>query len=140
MCECGCGSNNILRHLPGPEGKVYLLEFSTACEDCETPAGVIIRLTKPFDESLEASDGELKLHERYSSKEVGVPLMYPHELFTFVEKKLCAVFGVKHLWELPEQYVLDPDELKSDLYEFVFDSMSKHVRACELETKANGKA
>ena len=46
MGQCGCGDFYPHFQLPGPDGSVYTISLHQGCNDCETPAGVIITRLK----------------------------------------------------------------------------------------------
>lgn len=42
MGACGCGDYQPFAKFDGPPGFVYTLSFYTGCDDCDTPAGLIV--------------------------------------------------------------------------------------------------
>jgi len=127
MCECGCTINDIQFWIPAPNKGKYVLTLATPCEDCETPAGVII---EHFDRE-KAKNIELDYIQELALKQpAAFPIMYPHKLFRKLMRVVCRMFKVKSYYAIPDDLwnklsPFDPDEAKREL----FDLFSATIRA-----------
>jgi hypothetical protein len=121
MCECGCYMNDHSYWLPAPDGGRYVITIATPCEECETPAGVIVRLAKPF----EFADMDAGYAERLDLKrDAAFPIVYPHKLFARFMRLISHMFGVKDYYAIPDEIwnklnAFDPDETKRTLFEII---------------------
>jgi hypothetical protein len=113
---------------------VYLLEFGGGCQDCETPAGVIVQqVSKKATEWTMFAEGELPLKGiKGEGKAYAIPLADAGEITDLVIKLICDGFGVKDFYEIPRilSDKLDPDELRLEIYDYlkgkVYEAFNKN--------------
>lgn len=131
MCECGCTSNDIQFWIPAPNKGKYVITLAIPCEDCETPAGVIIEL---FNRER-AKEIELDYVTQLDLKHpAAFPIMYPHRLFKALMRVVCGMFRVKDFYSIPDEIwskikPFDPDESRRELFDLFGSSIRAGVKA-----------
>ena len=123
MCECGCYSTYKTFSLPGPDGMTYVLEFGHGCNECETPAGVIIseRKTESLERDFGAAPQRLPMRCIHGWNEVGISIASPLGISDTVAKAISEAFGVENELDWPEYFGLDYDELRAKIHEEIWD-------------------
>ena len=133
MCECGCSINDIYYWLPAPDGDRYTITITCPCEDCETPAGIIVSLVKR-DKVKAIEDMDAGYCDMLDLKnEAAFPIMYPHKLFYVFERLLCKMFRVNNYYSIPNDLWkmidgIDIDETKSNLFDFFSTTIRQGAR------------
>lgn len=131
MCECGCALNDIQFWIPAPNKGKYVIILTLPCEECETPAGVIIEL---YDRE-KAKCIELDYVEQLDlTKPAAFPIMYPHKLFQKIMRVACRTFKTKNFYQMSDELwkmitPIDPDEEKTALFDLFGATIRTGVKA-----------
>lgn len=141
MCECGCSSSYHTFSLPGPKGITYVLEFGDGCEDCGTPAGVIVSASKTKDLSA-MYGGEipsvLPMRDYSGRREAAIGIADPGKFHEFVVSEISRAFGVVDDLHWPGGFELDPEEFKREIYGMVSANLLESIRATTGSRQPDG--
>ena len=113
MGACGCGDFSGDITFPAPDGEVYVLDVYPGCEDCETPAGVVLYRFTPDEAKRWGLEGAKPL--KIGEEGTGIPVLDPDPLREMMTKE--AASGVSEL-----------------VAEIVADGLRNHFREAAMKT------